>query len=167
MSEHCCVVGSGPSAVACAHTLSRAGARTTILDVGIDLDDRSSVLLDRFRDDHDVSRLVEDIHRIRSHNVQHSVVQPGKYLFGSDHPYRTLPETEVRSGKDAVIRTSLAKGGMTTVWGATVSTVVPKDIGDWPISFTDLEPHYRALEEIMSVSSPPVTFSVPSIEIQI
>jgi choline dehydrogenase-like flavoprotein len=155
MSEHVCVIGSGPSALACAHTLSRSGVQVTILDVGMELDDRSSVLLDRYRQDGNVPRLVGDIHRLRAGHVRMSAVQPGKYLFGSDHPYRTVPETEVRSGDDAVVRSSLGRGGLTAVWGATVGTAVPKDIADWPISFADLEPHYRELDEVMSVASPP------------
>ena len=127
--------------------------RVTILDVGIGINDQSALLLDRFRLDADVPGLLDDIYGLRTAHARLSTVQPGKYLFGSDHPYRTIPETEVCSGDDAVVRSSLAKGGLSSVWGATVSCVVPKDIVDWPITFADLEPHYRALDEVISVAS--------------
>lgn len=97
MGEHVCVIGSGSSAVACAHTLSRSGTQVTILDVGLDIEERSSSLLDRFREDGDTTRLVDEIHRRRAEHRRLTSVQPGKYLFGSDHPYRTIPETQMRS----------------------------------------------------------------------
>jgi len=154
MTERVCVVGSGPAAVSCAHVLAEARVPVTILDVGFDLDQASRGLLEQYRRDRDPDALVDEIHRLRAGYEKLSAVQPGKYLFGSDHPYRTIPDTEVESGDDAVIRSSLGKGGLTAVWGATVCTVVPKDIGDWPIGFADLEPHYRALEKVVPVASP-------------
>ena len=117
MNEDVCVIGSGPSAMACAHTLSQSGTQITILDVGMELDDRSSRLLDQFRQDGDVSHFLSDIHRLRAEHTKLSAAQPDKHLFGSDHPYRTVPETEINSGADAVIRSSLGKGGLTAVWG--------------------------------------------------
>jgi choline dehydrogenase-like flavoprotein len=154
MPEHACVLGSGPTATVCAHTLSQAGMRVTILDVGLEIDEQSTALLDEYRTSADAVGLVDSIHRLRAGHAELSTVQPGKYLFGSDHVYRTIPETEVSFGDDSVVRSSLAKGGLSSVWGATVSTVVAKDIADWPISFAELEPHYRELENIMSVVSP-------------
>jgi choline dehydrogenase-like flavoprotein len=140
--------------MAAAHSLAKRGQQVTVLDVGIDIDEHSARLRDQFQSDNNQEQLLREIHRLRSQHATISADQPGKYLFGSDYPYRTLPETTVQSGTDAVVRSSLGKGGLSAVWGATVSTVVPKDIGDWPISFDDLKPHYQSLEEFISVASP-------------
>src|SRR5262245_42032645 len=148
MSEHGCVIGTGPTAVMAAHILQAEGARVTIIDVGLDLDQRSKASVDQYRRDGDQDRLLVKIHALRSRHEKLSRVQPGKTLFGSNHPYKTLPETEI-TATNAVVRSSLAKGGLTTVWGATVGTVVPKDIQGWPFGFDVLEPHYRRLREVM------------------
>jgi choline dehydrogenase-like flavoprotein len=149
-----CVVGSGPSGVACAHTLLKAGHRVTLLDAGFTLEADSRDLLSAYRDDHDADNLLKQIHRLRLAHHEQSAVQPAKSLFGSEHPYRTVTETSIVNDGNAVIRSSLARGGLSTVWGANVSTVIPKDIADWPITVDDLKPYYTSLDEVVDVSSP-------------
>jgi choline dehydrogenase-like flavoprotein len=154
MTKSMCVVGSGPSGVACAHTLLKAGHEVTLLDAGFTLEAESRNLLSTFKQDHDTDALIKRIHQLRLAHQTQSSVQPAKSLFGSEHPYRTVTDTSVATDGNAVVRSSLARGGLSTVWGANVSTVIPKDIADWPISFDDLEPYYSSLREIVDVSSP-------------
>jgi ferredoxin len=40
---------------------------------------------------------------------------------------------------------SLAKGGLSSVWGASLLPVHPDDIRDWPFPYEDLVPHYQAI----------------------
>ena len=155
MNELMCVIGSGPAGIACAHTLLKGGHRVVLLDVGFTLEAESNEILNRYKSNQDPEELLADIHRIRRRHHKISRHQPLKTLFGSPYPYRGLQETSIGTDKrTAVVRTSLARGGFSTVWGATVSTVVPKDIQAWPITFDDLKPHYASLEEIVDVSSP-------------
>ncbi|RJQ56229.1 MAG: GMC family oxidoreductase [Nitrospiraceae bacterium] len=148
------VVGSGPSGIACAYTLLKAGYKVTLLDVGFTLKDESQSLVNRYRKDRDTAELIKDIHLLRKKHRQQSDVQPAKTLFGSDFPYKGIDDTFVENDDKAVIRSSLAKGGFSTVWGANVSCIIPKEMLGWPITFNELKPYYTLLEEIIDIASP-------------
>jgi len=148
-----CVVGSGPSGIACAHTLLKAGHTVVLLDVGFTLENEAQHLLDKYTIDQDTVELTKNIHELRRGHHKHSKDQPLKTLFGSAHPYKMLEDTLVEPDKNAVVRSSLAKGGFSTVWGATVGVAAPKDIASWPITFDELKPFYRSLDELLDVSA--------------
>ncbi len=148
------VVGSGPSGIAAAYSLVKAGHEVTLVDVGFTIEDEYQDLVNRYDTDHDAGALINNIHSLRRQYQKQSNVQPAKSLFGSNYPYKTIEDTEVETDDKTVIRSSLAKGGLSSVWGANVSCVVPKDISDWPIGFEDLKPYYSFLEEIVDISSP-------------
>lgn len=148
------VVGSGLSGIACAYTLLKAGHQVTLLDVGFTLEEEFQDLVNKYHKDLNGSELIKNIHRLRRRYRGQSDVQPAKTLYGSDYPYKMIEDTFVKTDDKTVIRSSLAKGGFSSVWGANVSCVVPKDISGWPITFHDLKPYYSFIEEIMDISSP-------------
>jgi choline dehydrogenase-like flavoprotein len=148
------VVGSGPSGIACAYALHKAGQRVTLLDVGFTPDREFKNLVTRYHRDQDVTALIRNIHRLRRKYSKQSDVQPAKTLFGSDYPYKTVRDTYVENDDTSVVRSSLAKGGFSTVWGANVSCVIPKEMNGWPITLNDLKPYYSLVEEFMDISSP-------------
>jgi choline dehydrogenase-like flavoprotein len=148
------VVGSGPSGIACAYTLLKAGHQVTLLDVGFTPEKEFQELVSKYRKDLDKDDLIMNIHHLRKKYSKQSDVQPAKTLFGSDYPYKIVEDTFVGKDDNAVVRSSLAKGGFSSVWGANVSCVIPKEINDWPIILDDLKPYYSLLEEIMDISSP-------------
>ena len=154
MNKLMCVIGSGPSGVACAHTLLKAGHRVVLVDIGFTLETESQKLLNKYADDKNTDKLLKNIHQCRRKHLEQSKVQPNKTLFGSNYPYKVIEDTFVETDSKTVIRSSLAKGGFSTVWGANVSTVVPKDIKNWPITLSDLKPYYNSMEEIVDISSP-------------
>ena len=47
---------------------------------------------------------------------------------------------------------SLAVGGFSPVWGATMLPYLPADTADWPFPIADLAPHYRAVLSFMEAS---------------
>ena len=78
---------------------------------------------------------------------------PLKLVFGSDFPYR---ETETHipwRGQGTSVRPSLALGGLSNVWGATLLPYREADIADWPIKSAQLEKHYRAVLELTGLSA--------------
>jgi choline dehydrogenase-like flavoprotein len=148
------VVGSGPSGIACAYTLLKAGHQVTLLDVGFTLEKEFQDLADNYHKDLNKDALIQNIQRLRKRYRKQSDVQPAKTIFGSDYPYKNVEDTFVSNDDKAVVRSSLAKGGFSSVWGANVSCVIPKEINNWPIAFDELKPYYSLLEEIMNISSP-------------
>ena len=67
-----------------------------------------------------------------------------KLAYGSDFPYRD--GTQFISSIDEIgIVPSLARGGLSNVWGAAVLPYLPQDTADWPFEIGELEPHYRAV----------------------
>lgn len=154
MNEMMYVVGSGPSGIACAFTLLKAGHQVTLLDVGFTLEKEFQDLADSYHKDFNKDTLIQNIQRLRKRYTKQSDVQPAKTLFGSDYPYKVVEDTFVENDDKAVIRSSLAKGGFSTVWGANVSCVIPKEMLGWPITFNELKPYYSLLEEIIDIASP-------------
>jgi choline dehydrogenase-like flavoprotein len=148
------VVGSGPSGIACAYTLLKGGHKVTLLDVGFAFEKEFRDLVSGYRRDPDKKDLIRNIHQLRRKYSKQSDVQPAKTLFGSNYPYKTVDDTVVESDDTAVVRSSLARGGFSSVWGANVSCIIPKEMNGWPINFDDLKPYYSLMEEIMDISSP-------------
>jgi choline dehydrogenase-like flavoprotein len=146
------VVGSGPAGVACAHALLSKGARVTMLDAGLDLEsDRKAQVANlrstpRERWDRDSLRFLHDGVTVEASGI------PLKMAYGSSFPYRapaTLPiATDGTEGKP-----SYARGGLSNVWGASMMPFRTEDMTGWPITAQDLEPHYRAILELIPYSA--------------
>ena len=57
----------------------------------------------------------------------------------------------IRKGCDT--SPSLAVGGFSTVWGATILPFVAEDTADWPFPIAELGPHYQAVLSFMDSST--------------
>jgi choline dehydrogenase-like flavoprotein len=134
------VIGSGPAGVACASALVARGITPLVLDGGARLEP------DR------VERVAElaggeggaFLEELRSSLPVDFDTLPLKPLFGSLFPYApTGAGVRLNGGVGAV--PSLAVGGLSTVWGAGMLPYAAEDIADWPVSASELEPHYRAV----------------------
>src|ERR1017187_682060 len=113
-----CVIGSGPSGVACAHALLQRGAKATILDAGISLEPSRVELVAQMRQTSPALWTPELIHRLKEGTDAGAKGIPLKLVYGSDFPYRKC-EQHVPADFDGVgFRPSLAKGGFSNVWGA-------------------------------------------------
>ncbi len=137
------VIGSGPAGVACAKALLDRGVDVTMLDAGLQLEaDKQaarSVLSRQPHNDWDTDALGRIRGRITTDHSQ----MPAK--FGSDFAWRAFEDHFPSTQEKVQLRGSLARGGFSNVWGATMLPFTNDDIAAWPISVEDLEPHYRAL----------------------
>jgi choline dehydrogenase-like flavoprotein len=70
---------------------------------------------------------------------------PLKLAYGSDFPYREAEEHGPAQYNGAGLRPSLARGGLSNVWGAAMMPYRASDIADWPIQISDLASHYEAV----------------------
>jgi choline dehydrogenase-like flavoprotein len=146
-----CVVGSGPSGVACAAALLRRGRRVSMLDVGLQLEPDRAARID------ELNRLqpeewTEPQARWLSEQAGSQRV-PLKLAFGSDYPYRESAEHLGLSSAGTGLKSSFAMGGLSTVWGAAMLPNVEEDCADWPFTTERLKPHYEACLKLTGISA--------------
>ena len=138
------VIGSGPAGTACAVALLARGAAVRMLDGGLTLEPERAELVERFRRSRPEDWTAADLAAYQSGMNPDAKGVPHKLVYGSDFPYR---EADQRLGvhyQNVGLRPSLAKGGLSNVWGAAMLPFVERDLKDWPLSDTALAPHYSA-----------------------
>jgi choline dehydrogenase-like flavoprotein len=152
-SDSWCIIGSGPAGVACAKALLNQGKKVCMLDAGLMLEsDRAEV----------VARLARtgpsewdpaDVARLKEGTIVSNKGLPTKLVYGSDFPYRECDKHLRTSYEGVGLRPSLARGGLSNVWGAAMMPYRDEDIADWPIRVADLAPHYEAVLKFTGVSA--------------
>ena len=152
MSAGVAVLGSGPAGVACARALLAAGVRVTLFDGGAQAEPTLSERYTSLRDRRPSAWDPELVESLR-HEFEPSLgAVPLKPVMGSLHPYaqdspaRPAPE----SGIPAV--PSLARGGLSTVWGASIAPYRDRDLAEWPFGERALAEHYRAVLRFMPLA---------------
>ena len=146
------VVGSGPAGISCARALVKAGLPVTLLDAGLKLeDDRQAA----------VQKLAESAPEgwdpvvVRSLKAGLSASAKGvqvKKIFGSDFPYRGSDELPSHASNVGHFTASLAQGGFSNVWGASMLPFSEKDIERWPLHPKDFAEHYKSILSFVDLS---------------
>ncbi|MHB1931103.1 MAG: GMC oxidoreductase [Acidimicrobiales bacterium] len=143
------IVGSGPAAAAV--TLALIGIsdeQVTVIDPGNRLDDQTRSVLALLSDqgtedwsENDIRRVSEQPRQLASDSI------PQKRSYGSDYPFANVGQLDGLevTGRTNASAVSGAYGGFSNVWGAQVMPFTPATFADWPVSFDELEPHYRAV----------------------
>lgn len=143
------IVGSGPSAAAVAICLAdKADWKITVVDIGLDLELDHRDARDRLSSLPRERWARQDILNISAQPIATSVDGlPEKRAYGSDYSFREAgqlsPIAVERGVNDALI--SPAYGGFSSVWGAQLLPFPNETFESWPLSGTDLAPHYRAV----------------------
>src|SRR5215831_13012598 len=139
-----CVVGSGPAGVACAEALLSQGKKVRMLDAGVTLEIERRELVEKLgRSPPELWRR-EDLAQYQAGMNSTASGVPLKLVFGSDFAYRGADD-HLRVTYDHVgLRPSLARGGLSNVWGAALMPYAEKDISDWPLKLASLAEHYEA-----------------------
>jgi choline dehydrogenase-like flavoprotein len=147
------IVGSGPSGIACAYALVEKGLDVTILDAGIEIEPERENALVTLRSIPTEQWTDERLHFMKDKLSPSFRGVPLKYAYGSDFPYRDAERFMSIEADQAEATPSLAKGGLSNVWGGAVLPYVDSDLNGWPISVRDLAPHYGAVSSFMPVSA--------------
>jgi choline dehydrogenase-like flavoprotein len=147
------VIGSGPAGAAAAHALCDAGLSVTVLDAGDRIEPGKMDLFDALarsepaRWPPGLARRARDAFPA---DVRHVPLKPA---FSSLFPY-VIDDPDlplVNSDSDAL--SSLAYGGLSNAWGASMLPYRQRDIEDWPISLDELRPHYEAVQRFVPVAA--------------
>jgi choline dehydrogenase-like flavoprotein len=147
------VIGSGPAGAAAVQALCDAGIPVTVLDAGDRIEAGAMDAFDRLARSEPDEWPPELLRGVRSAFPADVGRIPLKPAYGSLFPY-VLDDPDlplVNDGSEALC--SHAFGGLSNAWGASVLPYRQTDIEDWPISLTDLTPHYRAVQSILPVAA--------------
>ena len=138
------MIGSGPSGVAAALALLERGRTVTLLDYGREIEPEFAAVPEPA-----AGLLFEQWPqglRTRLAAIRGPMEDglPMKTNFGSDFAVRRDPEFMPLEIRDAQILLSLARGGLSNLWGANVFSFSADDFTGWPIGEADLREGYRA-----------------------
>jgi len=147
------IIGSGPSGVSCAEALLKKGLEVTMLDAGIELDLKRKNTLLALRQNKPEHWDESNLNVIKGNTTSNTEGIPLKYAYGSDFPYRDVEKYFPQIVKNVSSFSSLAKGGLSNVWEATILPYLKSDILDWPISLSDLAPHYESVCSLMDITA--------------
>jgi choline dehydrogenase-like flavoprotein len=78
---------------------------------------------------------------------------PLKLVYGSDFAYREADEHLGAHYDNVGLRPSLAKGGLSNVWGAAMMPFLAGDLDEWPFKPSTLAPHYAAVLELTGLAA--------------
>ena len=148
------VIGSGPAAIATTRALVEQGHHVTILDVGTCLDAGRQELVDRMAAQEPECWSDDDLEAaIGERSITRDAVH-SKLSFGSAYSFDTrAAAVNVLWGENSGFNHSLARGGLSNVWGSSLLPYRQEDIEDWPVSISELEPHYRAVMDFVPNSA--------------
>ncbi len=145
-----CVVGSGPASISAAMALVKRGMRVTILDGGRRLEPERQAVLERLGGQKPEGWPAADLDRLRGddQSSRHGAIH-SKLTYGSEYPYEDVGEPLMTDRDHSPFHYSMARGGLSNVWGASILPARQRDMEGWPIGVEDLAEHYRAVLEFM------------------
>jgi choline dehydrogenase-like flavoprotein len=147
-----CVIGSGPSGVACAQALLDRGLTVHMLDAGLQLEPERAERVAAMSRQSPAEWSAADQALIREGMSADTAGVPLKRLFGSDFPYRQAEQLQQMHLSAVGIKPSLARGGLSNVWGAAMLPYGDVDLAEWPFAASRLAEHYRAVTSMTGLS---------------
>lgn len=149
------IVGSGPGGVNAAYPLCEAGLNVLMLDFG-NTDKKYRQLVPK--QDFTQTRLTDEHQHRYFLGDDFEGILLGDIRVGSKltpprlHVMADSPELMPVVSDTFVANESLAMGGLADSWGAGVLPFREEDFDDMPISYADLEPHYRNVAKRIGIS---------------
>jgi len=144
------VIGSGPSGIAVAKALLARGRSVVMLDGGRVLETSRAQLLERMASTSPDLWSKQD--RISWTEPQYHTPPGQVRRFGSDFAMEPRGTTLSPSDTSFGLRSSRAAGGLSNLWGSAILPYRSADLAGWPITASDLAPHYSALAEFLPLA---------------
>ena len=147
------MIGSGPAGVACARALLDAGRRVRMLDAGLTLEPDRVGLVEKLKHSRPEEWTPADLAAYQAGMNPDVGGVPLKLVYGSDFAYREADEHLGVHYDNVGLRPSLAKGGLSNVWGAAMMPFLDGDLDEWPFKLSTLAPHYAAVLELTGLAA--------------
>ncbi len=148
----CYVIGSGPTGVACAKALLDAGRRVRMLDAGLTLEPDRAALVEKLKGRRPEEWTPADLAPYQAGMNPDVGGVPLKLVYGSDFAYREADEHLGTHYDNVGLRPSLARGGLSNVWGAAMMPFLDRDLAEWPFKLSALAPHYAAVLQLTGLA---------------
>lgn len=150
----CIVVGSGPAAMAAAWALAGRGEEVLMLDGGKRLEPGRQAVLDRLGAQRPEGWSAADLDRLRGDDQtsKHGAIH-SKRTYGSEYPYEDIGEPLTADPGHGPFHYSMARGGFSNVWGASILPARQADMEGWPVTAAELAEHYRAVLGFMPTTA--------------
>lgn len=150
------IIGSGPAAAGAAMALAQdPRQQVTVIDIGGQLEPGREAVRRALASSPESRWSQPDLESISRHAVRTDTsVLPEKRAYGSDFPFRDFGQLEglrAEPGANAAV-VSGAYGGFSNVWGAQIMPFSRATFDRWPVSYSEMVPHYRAALDEMAVS---------------
>ncbi len=147
------IVGSGPAGIACAKALLARKQKVTLLDMGLQLEQDKTDIIKSLQKKKYEDWSEEEIDSITGQMEAKTTGVPKKLIYGSDFPYRDTHSFSQKKLEQVNITTSLAKGGLSNVWGATLLPYRKSELdSSWHSFYDSLEKHYKLILEWLPLS---------------
>lgn len=146
---HNIVIGTGPAAAAAVLALADdPEQQITVVDIGERLAADTVAALGRMSAQQPAEWGAEDRTMVTAQPVRiGGAGLPQKRAYGSAHMFADRGQLHglamPNGGNDAAV--SAALGGFSSVWGAQIMPFTRATFDRWPVSWSEIEPHYRAV----------------------
>ncbi|MCX7120282.1 MAG: GMC oxidoreductase [Gammaproteobacteria bacterium] len=147
MKKNYIIIGSGPAGVSAAKALLDRGVDVTMLDAGVELEPARQAIL---------SQLQLTWNEQEYDSLKHAINTEDnlKLSYGSDYPYQYVSDfLNITTDKNTYCMPSFARGGLSNLWGAYVSSYDNDDLKKWPIKTAELEFYYQKVKTFLPVTA--------------
>ncbi len=145
------VVGSGPSGVMAAKALLDAGQSVTLVDEGAELEADKRAVVRRLASEPVDSWDPALVAQVSGYAHEPGGKVPVKLAFGSRFPYADAEQRTLTQDGTKCLQSG-AKGGLSTLWGAAVLPNAAAEFDGWPVSPSEMSPHYAEAARCMRVA---------------
>jgi choline dehydrogenase-like flavoprotein len=133
--------------------LAQKGLPVTILDAGGELETEIQGRVDLLATRDDATWTAGELSALKGELRRNAEGAPLKLLFGSDFPYRDVEQFEPTERRGVDVYRGMARGGLSTLWGASILPYNAEDLEGWPIGERELAPHFRAVLGMTGISA--------------
>jgi hypothetical protein len=124
-----------------------------MLDAGLTLEPDGAARVERLKDSRPEEWTPADLAAYQAGMNPDVGGVPLKLVYGSDFAYREADEHLGVHYENVGLRPSLAKGGLSNVWGAAMMPFLDDDLDEWPFKGSALAPHYAAVLELTGLAA--------------
>jgi choline dehydrogenase-like flavoprotein len=139
--------------MACAKALLDRGQQVRMLDGGLTIEADRLGLVDKLKRTQPKDWTPANLAAYQAGMDPDVGGVPLKLVYGSDFAYREADEHLGVHYDNVGLRPSLAKGGLSTVWGAAMMPYLERDLSEWPLKLAALAPHYASVLQLTGLAA--------------